>query len=71
MIPLGAGLAISLLAALLLSRLLGSLLYEIAGNDPVTYVSAGALLLAIGAVASARPAWKAATGDPLKALRTE
>jgi ABC-type lipoprotein release transport system permease subunit len=56
---------------LLLSRLLGSLLYEIAGNDLVTYVSAGALLLAIGAVASARPAWKAATGDPLKALRTE
>lgn len=71
MMPLAAGLAISLVAALLLCRLLASLLYEIAGNDPVTYVSAGALLLAIGALASARPAWKAATGDPLQALRTE
>jgi putative ABC transport system permease protein len=71
MIPLAAGLAVSLVAALVLSRLLASLLYEIGSNDPVTYVSAGALLLAIGAVASARPAWKAATADPLQALRLE
>jgi putative ABC transport system permease protein len=71
MIPLASGLAVSLVAALLLSRLLSSLLYEIGGNDPVTYVGAGALLMGIGAVASARPAWKAATADPLLALRTE
>jgi putative ABC transport system permease protein len=71
MIPLASGLAVSLVAALLLSRLLASLLYEIDSNDPVTFVSAGALLLAIGAVASARPAWRAATADPLKALRIE
>jgi len=56
---------------LLLSRLLASLPYEFGGNDPVAYLGAGALLLAIGAVASARPAWGAATGDPLNALRTE
>jgi putative ABC transport system permease protein len=71
MIPLASGLAVSLVAALLLSRLLASLLYEIGSDDPVTYVSAGALLLGIGAVASARPAWRAATGDPLQALRIE
>jgi putative ABC transport system permease protein len=71
MIPLAAGLAISLVAALLLSRLMTSLLYEIQSNDPVTYCGAGALLLAIGAVASVRPAWRAATGDPLDALRSE
>jgi predicted permease len=71
MIPLAVGLAISLVAALLLSRLLTSVLYEISGTDPVAYMGAGALLLAIGAVASARPAWKAANGDPLQALRTE
>jgi putative ABC transport system permease protein len=71
MLPLAAGLAVSLVAALVLSRLLSSLLYEMSSNDPVTYLSAGALLLAIGAAASARPAWKAATADPLHALRSE
>ena len=71
MIPLAAGLAVSLAAALLLSRLLASLLYEISSTDPVAYLGAGVLLLVIGAIASARPAWKAATGDPLQALRTE
>jgi len=71
MMPLAAGLAISVVAALWVSRLLGSLLYEIGSSDPVTYLSAGALVLAIGAAASARPAWKAATGDPLQALRME
>ena len=71
MIPLAAGLASGLVAALLLSRVLTSLLYEISSTDPSTYLGAGALLLAIEAAASARPAWKAAIGDPRGALRTE
>jgi predicted permease len=71
MVPLCVGLAVSVVAALLLSRLMESVLYEIRGTDAVTYVSAGLLLLAIGAAASARPAWKAAVGDPVKALRAE
>lgn len=71
MVPLASGLAVSIVAALLLSRLLTSVLYEISGTDPIAYLGAGALLLAIGAVASMRPAWKAANGDPLQALRTE
>ncbi len=69
--PLLAGLTAGAVAAVLLSRLLSSLLYEIGNTDPVTYLGAGALLLAIGAAASAYPAWKAAAGDPLPALRTE
>jgi predicted permease len=71
MLPLAAGLAVSLATALLLSRLLASLLYEIGSNDPLTYAVAVTVLLATGALASARPAWKAAVGDPLEALRTE
>jgi ABC-type antimicrobial peptide transport system permease subunit len=71
LIPLVAGLAVSIVAAVLLSRLLSSLLYEIAGTDALAYAAAAVLLLAIGAAASARPAWKAATGDPVEALRTE
>ena len=71
MLPLCAGLAISLIAALLLTRVLASVLYEISGADPVTYISAGALLLTIGVAAGIRPAWRAAIADPLVALRTE
>ncbi len=69
--PLFAGLAVSLFAALLLSRVLTSLLYQIATTDPLTYLLAASILLLIGGLASARPAWKAATGDPLQALRME
>ena len=71
MVPLCVGLVVSVVAALLLSRLMASVLYEIRGTDPVTYVSAGVLLLVIGATASARPAWRAAVGDPVKALRAD
>ena len=71
MIPLAAGLVISVVAALLLSRLLASLLYGLSSNDPAAYLSAGAVLLATGVIASIRPAWRAATGDPLDALRAD
>jgi predicted permease len=71
MVPLFAGLTASLIAGLLLSRLLKSVLYEISSTDPFTYLVAAALVLAIGAAASARPAWKAAVSDPLTSLRAE
>ena len=70
-LPLVLGLGVSMAAALLLSRLLSSLLYGVTNTDPLTYLSAGTLVLAIGAVASARPAWRAATRDPLRTLRAE
>jgi putative ABC transport system permease protein len=71
MLPLLAGLTVSAVAAIFLSRLLGAILYEIKSSDPVTYLSAAAILLVIGGVASIRPAWKAAAGDPVAALRSE
>ena len=71
MIPLTIGLALSVVAALMLSRLLTNLLYGVSSSDPVTYVSAGVLLLGIGAAAGAQPAWRAATRDPLRTLRAE
>ena len=71
LLPLSVGLAAGLAAALALSRLLDSLLYKIGSNDPLTFAGVAALLLAVGAAASARPAWKAAVSDPLKALRVE
>jgi hypothetical protein len=71
LVPLIGGLTAGFLAALILSRLLVGLLYETSHLDPVSYLGAAALLLALGVAASLRPAWRAATADPLHALRTE
>jgi ABC-type antimicrobial peptide transport system permease subunit len=71
MVPLAAGLVISAAGSLALSRLLKSLLYETSPADHLTYTVAAAVLLAIGALASAAPAWKASAGDPVAALRIE
>jgi len=69
LLPLTGGLITGLAGAVVLSRFLASLLYEIRGTDPVSYLGAAALLWGVGLVASARPAWRTATGDPLRALR--
>jgi len=71
MAPLAIGLGISAVAALFLSRLLVTLLYQVQADDPFTYLVAAALLLTIGACASVVPAWRAATGDPIEALRSD
>ncbi len=71
MIPLVCGLGLSIVLALLLSRLLTSLLFGVTSSDPLTYCSAAALLVVTGMVASARPAWRAARRDPLQTLRAE
>jgi putative ABC transport system permease protein len=71
MVPLTAGLFVGVIATLLLSRLLSSLLYETSHTDPVTYLSAAALLFCMGIIASMRPAQRSATADPLHALRIE
>lgn len=71
MIPLAAGLAASAIAAIGLSRLLTSLLYGVSPEDPLTYILCFALLAALGLLAAIRPAWRAATGDPMASLRAE
>ena len=70
-VPVVCGLGLSMVTALFLSRLLASLLYGIGSDDPVTYGAAAILLLITGVAASARPAWRAATRDPLQTLRAE
>lgn len=71
MLPVAIGLALSVLVALPLSRLLTNLLYGISASDPLTYFGAACLLVVLGAAASAYPAWRAATRDPLPTLRAE
>jgi predicted permease len=65
------GLAVGLGGSLLMTRWLTGLLYEVKGDDPASLIAVAALFLVIGGVASSLPARRAATGDPVEALRAE
>jgi putative ABC transport system permease protein len=66
-----AGLAIGFVAALALVHLLNSFLYGITPTDPLTFLAVCALLVVIGLLAGFVPARRAATVDPLTALRMD
>jgi len=65
------GIAIGLLAAFALTRVLATMLVDVKPTDPVTFVAVALLFLLIAAVASSLPALRAAGLDPTKALRNE
>lgn len=65
------GIAIGLLAAFGLTRVLASMLVEVKPTDPVTFVAVAVLFLVIAFVASWLPALRAASLDPTTALRNE
>jgi putative ABC transport system permease protein len=50
---------------------MSSLLYEVEGTDPLTYVSVSALLILVALAACYFPARRATKVDPLIALRYE
>jgi predicted permease len=58
-------------AALLMGRTAGSLLYGIEGHDPLVLVGAAALLAVVAISAGYLPARRAAKVDPMEALRSE
>ena len=71
MIAAAAGLAIGLLSAWLVSRVLSSLLFGISPRDPMTFAGVAVLLGVVALVACALPAWRVMRVDPLKLLRVE
>jgi putative ABC transport system permease protein len=66
-----AGVAVGLVAAIWLSKLIAGLLYGVKPADPWSYFGAAALLLVSGLAATLGPAWRAAAADPAESLRAD
>jgi predicted permease len=64
------GIAVGIAAALLLTQLMQSLLYEVEPVDPLVFVAVPAMLFVVSLVASYVPALRATKVSPLIALRT-
>jgi len=62
------GIVLGFIAAVALGRVMTSMLVGVKATDPLTYVSMIAIFLAIAALASWLPAWRAAGMDPKTAL---
>lgn len=69
--PVVAGLAIGVVAALALTRVLSGLVYGVSTTDPVTFISLPLVLGLVALLAGLFPALRASRIDPLEALRVD
>jgi putative ABC transport system permease protein len=65
------GILIGLVGTFVLTRIMSTQFYEISPSDPVTLFGASVILLAIAALATFLPAWKATRVEPVSALRVQ
>lgn len=65
------GIAIGLAGAVVLARFLRALLYQVSPSDPLVFIGAAALLLAVALAACWLPAHRAGQIDPVRSLRSE
>jgi ABC-type antimicrobial peptide transport system permease subunit len=69
--PTAIGIAIGLLAAYSLSRLLTSMVYGVTAHDTLTFIAVTALLILVAFAASLIPALRATHINPLTVIRDE
>jgi putative ABC transport system permease protein len=63
------GCGIGLLGSLAVSRLVSAFLFEVSATDPLIYAGSVLVMIAVALFASALPAARAASSDPVDALR--
>jgi predicted permease len=63
------GVALGVIGALALTRLMSDVLYGVAATDLVSFAAAASSVLGVALIASLIPAWRAARVDPIAALR--
>jgi len=65
------GLIVGIALALLLTRLLGNLLFHVSPRDPLAFGAAFLVMTLASTAACFLPAWRATRTDPMRALRAE
>jgi len=63
------GCAVGLIGSYAASHLIGDFLFEVNPTDPLIYAASAVVMIAVALLASALPATRAASSDPVKALR--
>ena len=66
-----AGIVIGAVAAVMLTRLIGNLLYKVSPRDPIAFGTALIILLVVALIACFLPAWRATRIDPVQALHEQ
>jgi putative ABC transport system permease protein len=69
--PILIGVALGVVAAIALSRLVASLLFGVPATDPLTFTAVSLLLVIVGVAANTLPAYRATKVEPTQTLREE
>jgi ABC-type antimicrobial peptide transport system permease subunit len=64
------GCALGLLGSLAASRLVDSFLFQVSATDPLVYSAGVIIMMLVALLASLLPAVRAASADPVNALRS-
>jgi putative ABC transport system permease protein len=71
MMVIGGGTILGLVGALGLTRLMEAILFEVSATDPLTFVTAPVVLVAVSLLATWVPVRRASRVDPMEALRAD